>query len=222
MTLLYQDDHLLLCEKPVGLLAQEDAAGGDSLPLRLAALTGGPVWPVHRLDRDTGGLMVYARSQRAAALLSEAIRTRAFRKEYLCIVRGTPALPRDTLEDLLYWDAARGKSFPVKRERKGVKTASLSYRLLAEAEGTALLLVELHTGRTHQVRVQFASRRLPLVNDRRYGDFGTGPLALWSCRLAFRHPITGKPLDFTLSPPKAEPWLPFLGTDGALPLPSEL
>ena len=205
MNILYQDPHLLLCEKPVGLLSE----GEDGLPGRLSALTGGPVYPVHRLDRGVGGLMVCAKDRRTAAALSEAVRRREVVKTYLCVVSGVPEAPAGTLEDLLYWDAARGKSFPVTRERRGVKRASLSYETLESREGLTLLSVTLHTGRTHQIRVQFASRRLPLLGDRKYGGPGAGSIALWSCRLAFRHPVTGEALDFTLPPPAAAPWALF-------------
>ena len=207
MNILYQDPHLLLCEKPVGLLSEGE--GPDSLPAQLAALTGGPVYPVHRLDRGVGGLMVYAKNRRTAAALSEAVRRREMEKQYLCVVSGAPEAPAGTLEDLLYWDAARGKSFPVTRERRGVKRASLSYEVLEGREGLSLLRVTLHTGRTHQIRVQFASRRLPLLGDRKYGGAGPGPIALWSHRLAFRHPVSGEAMDLSLPPPPADPWTLF-------------
>ncbi len=204
VNILYQDEHLLLCEKPVGLLSQ--AGEGDTLPARLEAAAGGQIYPVHRLDAGVGGLMVYARTKPAAGALSEAIRQRAFVKEYLCVASGCPDPAGGTMEDLLFWDASRGKSFPVSRMRKGVKPASLSYKTLSQRDGLALMAVSLHTGRTHQIRVQFASRRHPLLGDRRYGSSGSGGIALWSWHLAFSHPFTGQAMDFTLPPPPAFPW----------------
>ena len=208
---LYQDSHLLVCEKPAGLLTQPAPGREDCLLRRLEAALEGPVYLVHRLDRGTGGLMVFARSREAAARLSEAVRRRDFEKEYLCVTQGVPPRSAAVLEDLLYWDAARGRSFPVTRPRRGVKAASLEYRLLEERQGLALLRVRLHTGRTHQIRVQLASRRLPLLGDRRYGGPPTasGETALWSWRLAFDHPVTGAPLAFTLPPPRQDPWALF-------------
>jgi len=206
MKILYQDAHLVLCEKPVGVLSQSAPGQADDMTQRLKDALGGEIHVVHRLDRGVGGLMVYARTRKAAAALSEAIRQRSFIKEYRCVVQGVPEQSAATLEDLLYWDAARSKSFPVTRERKGVKSASLEYETLATTGQLSLLRVRLHTGRTHQIRVQFASRRHPLVNDRKYGADSAGDIALWSCRLAFAHPITGKEMNFTLPLPKSTPW----------------
>ena len=209
MNSIYQDKHLLLCDKPAGTLSQPAPGQEESMISLLQEAVGTAVFPVHRLDRGTGGLMVYAKTQKAAALLSESIRRRDFTKEYLCVVQGIPTEPAATLTDLLYWDAARNKSFPVTRERKGVKAASLEYVTLGTAGNTTLLKVQLHTGRTHQIRVQFASRKHPLLGDRKYGADSAGEIALWSHRLAFSHPITGKALDFTLPPPAEAPWSQF-------------
>ena len=209
MNIIYQDKHLLLCEKPAGVLSQPAPGQEESMISLLQSYAGGEIYPVHRLDRGTGGLMVYARTPKTAAALSESIRQRSFVKEYLCVVQGTPAEPSATLTDLLYWDAARGKSFPVTRERKGVKSASLEYVTLGQTENTSLLRVKLYTGRTHQIRVQFASRKHPLLGDRKYGADTSGTIALWSHRLAFVHPITEKNMDFSLPPPAEEPWANF-------------
>lgn len=209
--ILYQDEELLVVEKPVGLSAQADAAGGDSLPRRLAE-QGLPVLPVHRLDKDTGGVMVYARTKRAAAGLSAIVgQHEVFRKEYIALLSGCPQPPQGELQDLLYHDVRRNKSYVVTRERRGVRRAALSYAVagsFADESGTvSLVRVRLHTGRTHQIRVQFASRRMPLLGDTRYGGVRGCPLALYSCRLTFPHPITGETVAAACLPDdKAAPW----------------
>ncbi len=193
--ILYQDADILLVDKPIGVLSQADAAGGDSLPRRLEQ-QGLMVKPVHRLDRATGGVMAYALTDKAAATLSASVRDHTkFQKEYLAVVCGKPSDSHGTLEDLLYHDMRKNKSYVVKRPRRGVKHASLEYTVLDTVTidtGTySLVLVRLHTGRTHQIRVQFASRQLPLAGDSRYGGTRDCPLALWSHRLTLLHPITG-------------------------------
>ena len=209
--LLFADDALLIAEKPVGLPSQTDAGGGDSLPARLAA-AGLPVFPVHRLDCGTGGVIVYARTKRAAAALSAMVgQHETFVKDYLAVVCGRPEPPFGTLTDWLYHDVRRNKSYVVSRERRGVRSASLDYRVLRTVSTPAgertLLTVRLHTGRTHQIRVQFASRGWPLAGDRRYGGDGGSNPALWSCRLSFPHPFGGEPLCAESLPDlSGEPW----------------
>ena len=193
---VYQDDHLIVIEKPRDILSQTDARGGDSIPKRLEA-QGIAVKPVHRLDRATGGVMVYALTDKAAASLSALVQDHArFSKEYLAVVSGCPSEPSGEMEDLLYHDVRKNKSYVVDRKRSGVKRAKLTYEVLSTADtdiGTfSLVRVQLHTGRTHQIRVQFASRKMPLAGDRRYGGLRTCPLALWSHRLSFPHPIRGE------------------------------
>ena len=210
--ILYEDHSVFVCRKPPGVFSQ--TGPGPNLPELLERQTGGLVYPVHRLDRETGGVMVYARTQAAAAKLSEAVRQGRLRKEYVCLVRGVPAAGEGVYEDLLLHDKARNKSFVVNRMRGGVREARLSYRVLASEDGVSLVRVRLHTGRTHQVRVQFASRGTPLLGDGKYGG-GSGALALWSCLLAFPHPKTGKELLFQ-DPPEGGPWerfQPYLHTD---------
>ncbi len=207
MTTLFQDKHLLLVVKPAGISSQETP--GDCLPRRLAE-AGYPVLPVHRLDTPTGGVMVYARTKAAAAGLSALVsRHDCFVKDYLAVVQGIPE-PEGELTDLLYHDVRKNKSFPVKRERKGVRLARLSYTLLETASTpdgpVSLVRVRLHTGRTHQIRVQFASRRMPLYGDSRYGGAKGACLGLWSYRLSFPHPLTGEAVSGESLPPTTAPW----------------
>ena len=156
-----------------------------------------------------------AKTSAAAAKLSEMVRTHAMQKEYLAVVQGAPEAEEGTYEDLLFRDARKNKSYVVKRERKGVRKASLSYRVIKTCTNTqgqafSLVRIRLHTGRTHQIRVQFSSRGMPLVGDRRYGGNACGDgMALWSCCLAFAHPESGKPMRFESFPPPHLPWTSF-------------
>lgn len=180
---------------------------------------------VHRLDKAVGGIMVYARTAKAAASLSEQIQSHSFEKRYLAVPGGVPELPEGEMRDLLLKDAARGKAYPVQRMRRGVKEAVLDYRVLASAEisgqTTSLLLVRLQTGRFHQIRVQMASRGMPLLGDGKYGsrEKDCTP-ALWSCTVGFAHPESGRCVRFTAAPPEVFPWNCFsqqayvMGLDG--------
>lgn len=216
MHIIYEDQWLLLCEKPVGVLSQ--AGSGTNLPDLLAEYRRAhgeapEVYPLHRLDRGVGGLMAFAKDSRTAAVLSAAIQQGDFRKEYLAVLHGAPEAKSDTLTDLLYHDPQRNKSYIVQRSRRGVREASLTYTVLrtAETENDTLTLVKalLHTGRTHQVRVQFAGRKMPLWGDRSYGAPEKGDIALWCHHLVFLHPKTEKTLDYTLPPPTVFPWICF-------------
>ncbi len=205
MKILYQDRALVLCEKPAGLLSEE---GGMPELLR-EALGTQEIYCVHRLDRETGGLMVYAKTKQAAAVLSRTIAEGGLQKEYLAVAEGeTPE--SGTLRDLLYRDAAKNKSYVVKRMRRGVREAELRYERLAFRGGMSLMRVRLKTGRSHQIRVQFASRGFPLVGDKKYGSSvrDTG-LALWSTKLSLPHPGSGETLCRELPPPESWPWTLF-------------
>lgn len=212
LNLLYQDPHLLLIEKPVGVSSQD--ADGDCVPHRLAE-QGYSVKTVHRLDKPTGGVMVYARTDTAAAQLSALVGQHdLFRKEYLAVVQGCPAASKGIFTDLLYHDVRRNKSYTVNRPRKGVREAKLEYSVLETVtieEGTfSLVHVRLHTGRTHQIRVQFASRKMPLYGDMRYGGIKGAALGLWSHRLSFPHPLADDPVSATSLPDRsAVPWCYF-------------
>lgn len=189
VTVLYEDEKLVVCVKPRGVLSAADASGKLSMNELLAPRS---VFPVHRLDREVSGVMVFAKTSETAAFLSGAMQS-GFRKEYLALCEKTPVPNAGELTDLLFHDRTRNKTYAVKRKRGGVKEARLSYRVLENGA----VLVRLHTGRTHQIRVQFASRGWPLRGDRKYGAADGGELALWAFRLTFPHP-DGRILRFTL------------------------
>lgn len=200
--ILYLDDTLAVCVKPVGVSSEN-----DGMPALLRAQLGGEILPVHRLDTAVGGLMVYARSARAAAALSEQIRARSFQKEYLAVAQGAVEPASGTWQDLLFHDRGRNKSYVVKRRRAGVREAALDYRVLGTKEGLSLLHIRLHTGRTHQIRVQAASRAHPLVGDVKYGSTVRDcPIALWSHALCFALPAVGETRRFEALPEARAPW----------------
>ena len=199
--ILFEDADILVCIKPAGYLS-EDSEAERSLPRAIAeerALA--ELFAVHRLDREVSGVMVYAKSKTAAAKLSAQVADRSFEKEYLAVVEGVPADDEAMLTDLLFKDSRRNKSFVVDRKRAGVKEASLSYKTLAKGDGCALVRVKLHTGRTHQIRVQFASRKMPVLGDGKYGStVRSGEIALASGMIKFKHPRTNKTVEFTYEP----------------------
>lgn len=202
--ILYQDRQLVLCIKPAGVLSEEGGMPG----LLRAQLGLQEVFCVHRLDRAVGGLMVYAKTGTAAAALSRQIAEGGMDKRYLAVCCGE-APEAGELRDLLYHDAAKNKSYVVTRQRRGVREAALRFETLDRREGRSLVRVELLTGRSHQIRVQFASRKLPLLGDRRYGGDPAPALALWSEALRFSHPESGEKLAFSAPPPAEAPWTLF-------------
>ena len=208
MEIVYQDRRIVVSVKPSGVLST-DVPGG--MPELLRAQLGTPcIRTVHRLDAQVAGLMVFARSARAASLLSEQIRTRQFGKEYLAVVHGVLPEAGGVLRDLLGRDSARRMTYVAQEPGRDVRAAVLSYEVLGRREGCSLVRICLHTGRTHQIRVQFASRGLPLLGDGKYGLPGDpGPIALWSWRLRFTHPETGRAMCFTHRPPPCTPWTGF-------------
>ena len=211
LTIVYEDRSLLLCVKPVGVLS-EDSENGASMPRLLRQHYAARHQPdyiatVHRLDKITGGLMLFSRQKAATGKLIAAVAEHRVEKEYLAVLRWHPAEKEAELTDLLFRDAAKNKSYVVKRMRKGVREAKLSYRVLGETNELTLVRVRLYTGRTHQIRVQFSARGLPLLGDIRYGSKDANcSAALWSYRLALTHPVTGERIDVIQPPPKQYPW----------------
>ena len=178
MEVLFSDRNIAVIMKPVGLDSEKE------LPEQLRSQLGGEIFPIHRLDKNVGGVMVFARNKSTAAALSKAVQEGTMIKEYRCLVHGTPPEQGDWT-DLLFKDSSKNKVFVVKKERKGVKKARLEFTRLTETD-PALIHVRLHTGRSHQIRVQFASRGFPLVGDHKYGsrDAATEPM-LFSCCIRF-------------------------------------
>lgn len=215
MQILFEDNEIIVCVKPVGVLSQSGKAGEASMLTLLSEHTGGDIYPIHRLDKNVGGVMVYAKSSRAAASLSKQVAEHSFIKEYYAIVHGELEEKSVVLEDLLFKDSHKNKVFVVKRMRKGVKKAKLEYTVSAESqldgEAITLVHVRLHTGRTHQIRVQFASRKHPLLGDSRYGaKDGQKDIALWSHRISFVHPSSSTQMDFSADMPE---WMTMLTDD---------
>ena len=209
MDILYTDKRILVTIKPAGVLSTDEAGGMPSLLRSALGDEKACVRTVHRLDAAVQGVMVFARSAKAASLLSEQIRAREFEKEYLAVVHGAPP-ENGVLCDLLGRDTARRTTYVADAPGKDVREAKLSYRVLQQCEGYSLVSICLHTGRTHQIRVQFASRGWPLAGDRKYGvEDGFGAIALWSRRIAFSHPETGEAVEFSALPPKEGAWAMF-------------
>lgn len=191
MEILYSDNDLAVCIKPVGLDSEAE------VPAALNEQLGGEVFPIHRLDKNVGGVMVYARTKKAAAALSRAVQEGSMVKEYMAVVHGAPPQSGDWT-DLLFKDSQKNKVFVVKKERKGVKKARLEFKTLLAGE-ESLVRIRLHTGRSHQIRVQFSSRGYPLVGDHKYGsrDEKTAPM-LFSCCISF--PWKGETKRFEVLP----------------------
>lgn len=207
MELIYQDKDIVVCVKPARVLSTDEPGGVPDLVRQELGDPKADVRTVHRLDRVVSGLMVLARNAAAASELSRQIREDQFEKEYLAVVHGTPESDSGRLCDLLARDKARRMTFVTDEMAKGVQPASLRYRVLRSKNQMSRVRIQLETGRTHQIRVQFSSRNLPLVGERKYAVLEDPcEIALWSYRLAFTHPATGEKMEFTLEPPQIYPW----------------
>ena len=191
----------VICIKPVGVSSEHD------MVKLLSEQLDGEIYCVHRLDNAVGGIMVYARNKKAASLLSQQIAEHQFKKVYLAVIEGTPENEEGTYTDLLFKDSSKNKTYVVSRMRKGVKEASLNYKVIAVKGNLTLVKVSLIKGRTHQIRVQFASRKMPLVGDSRYGSkIKSDIIGLRSYSISFTDPETNDGVSFTASD---EPLFPF-------------
>jgi len=215
--ILYEDNHLLFVEKPVNIPVQEDKSRDQDLlaylkeDVKVRYNKPGNVYLglVHRLDRPVGGVMVFAKTSKAASRLSDAIRRKAIGKKYLAVVRGRPEKSAATLEDYLVKDHRTNQVFIAKSDTKNAKKAVLDYEVMGEKDNLSLLSINLHTGRPHQIRVQLASRNHPLYGDQKYGSSLNKPgqqIALWSHRLTLEHPTKKEEIAVKSDPPGEYPW----------------
>lgn len=213
LIVLYEDKDITICVKPKGI-GSEDSPSEKGIIGLLSERAGKSLHLLHRLDRNVGGVMVFANNKQSAATLSRDIAEGRFQKEYLAVCDGIPQEDSGIFKDLLFKDSRKNRSYVVNRVRKGVKDASLEYTTLQKAEGKAIVRVLLHTGRTHQIRVQFASRKLCLTGDIKYGskDRTNCEIALHSYRITFKHPTTKETLSFQCEPDfESYPWNLFKG-----------
>ena len=207
MELIHVDKDIVVCIKPARVLSTDEPGGLPDLVRQALGDTKADMRTVHRLDRVVSGVMVLARNAKAASELSRQIREDAFEKEYLAVVHGCPENPEGMLKDLLWRDKARRMTMVTDTPGKGVQEAVLDFRVLKAANHLALVQIRLRTGRTHQIRVQFASRGMPLVGERKYAVLEDPcEIALWSHRIGFIHPETGKWMEFSKEPPVQFPW----------------
>lgn len=200
MKILYENNDLIFVVKPRGVASQPSPKGEDMITL-LSDHTKSNIFCVHRLDTVTGGVMVYAKNEKTSAILSKTFAEKTASKEYLAVVKQISPFEGE-MTDFLWHDKSKNKSFSVKTKRKGAKEAKLSYEVIASDDEKSLVYVKLYTGRTHQIRVQFAARGFPLYGDGKYGGRSGCPLALWCYKLTV--PYKGKQLTFSADPPESE------------------
>lgn len=217
-SILYEDNHLLVVEKPVNIPVQEDSSGDQDLlsllkeDIKVRYNKPGNVYLglVHRLDRPVGGVMVFAKTSKAASRLSDVIRRNELKRNYLGVVRGTPQKKNDKLEHYLLKDTKKNKVHVVASHNKKAKKSILDYQTIGSQEQMSLLSVKLHTGRSHQIRVQLSTMGWPLYGDQKYGQHVNRPgqqIALWAHSLSFPHPTTKEVMTFTSAPPNEYPWM---------------
>ena len=206
MEIVYLDSDIVVCVKPARVLSTDEPGGLPDLLREALEDPKADIRTVHRLDRVVSGLMVLARNAKAASELSRQIREGEFEKEYLAVVHGVPEAG-GTLRDLLGRDKARKMTFVAPEPAKGIQEAVLHYQRLSVADNMAKVRIQLETGRTHQIRVQFSSRGFPLAGERKYAEIDDPwEIALWSYRLGFTHPSTGEKMEFVHEPPDIDPW----------------
>lgn len=216
--ILYEDEILILCRKEVGECSQLTVGEGtESLPALLSEYRrsrheDGYIGLVHRLDVTTGGVMMFSKSKSFTGVLSALVAEGGYKKTYLAVAPSHFENESGEMNDLLYHDKQRNKTYTVSRQRRGVKDARLRYRVTAEAddgkgERISLVRIQLMTGRTHQIRAQLASRGMPLLGDGKYGSRENRcGIALWSYKAEFIHPVSGEAISVTCEPPREFPW----------------
>ena len=219
LKILHEDNHIIVVLKPQGVPSCGDESGDENMLdavkeyIRTAYGKPGNVYVglVHRLDRPTGGVMVFAKTSKAAARLSEQMRTGDFEKKYLAVLSAVPKEPQGKLVNYLKKNAVNNMVYLCPPTTEGAKMASLEYRVAEEKGGCALAEIKLHTGRSHQIRVQMAGIGCPVFGDMRYGGERAkkGNLALWAYSLTFTHPVTKERLRFMAEPPEETPWKHF-------------
>lgn len=209
--IIFEDADILVINKPVGILSEDSQKGENGIIRFLQNEKRRDLHLLHRLDREVGGVMVFAKNKKSASFLSTEIANGGFKKEYVAVTDGIPEEEKGVYVDLLFKDSKKNRSYVVKRERKGVKKASLEFETIGKTNNKALVKVLLHTGRTHQIRVQFSSRKTPLTGDGHYGSTDRNcKIALHSHRITFLHPKTRTEVSFKSLPDFAEyPWLLF-------------
>ena len=206
--ILFEDGDILVINKPVGILSEDSQKGEKGIITYLQNENRKALHLLHRLDREVGGVMVFAKNKKSASILSTDIVNGKFYKSYLAVTDGISESDEGVYKDLLFKDSKKNRSFVVNRMRKGVREASLEYVVLKKSEKNALVRVLLHTGRTHQIRVQFSSRKTPLTGDGRYGSkVRDCSIALYSHKIAFNHPRTKEMVEFISNPDfSVYPW----------------
>lgn len=202
--IVYEDKDIVVLIKPVGISSEEVHMQPEFLK------QGKELFTIHRLDQSVGGIMLFAKNKKAAAVLSAAVSEHRMKKRYMAVIHGRLEEKSGDMEDYLFKDSKKNKSYVVKKQRKGVKWAKLSYNVMGEVtkeeKEYSLVLIELFTGRTHQIRVQFSSRKHPLVGDGKYGSKENHALALWSYQIEFEHPTTKAKMIWEELPPNQYPW----------------
>ena len=214
---IFEDNHLLVVEKPVNILSQGDDTNDKDMVnllkdyIKVKYNKPGNVFIglVHRLDRPVGGIMVFAKTSKAASRLSEQVRNKSFKKTYRAVLNGNMRKDSDTLKDYLYKNKKTNMVSVVNKNHKDAKDAELSYETIAKNEKFSMVQVDLKTGRPHQIRVQFSSRKHPLFGDQRYGQDVNkkgDQIALWSYKIEITHPTTKEKMEFICEPPNKYPW----------------
>ncbi len=206
MKILYEDKDVVVALKPAEILSQFSETEENAVTI-LEEMTGSEIFVISRLDRNVGGVMVFGKNKKSAADLTRQLQNGEFKKEYIAAVRGKPEENQGVFEDLLFKDSRKNKTFVVKRERKGVKKASLEYKVLCSDEEISIVKIRLHTGRTHQIRVQFASRKMPLTGDGKYGaKDNCKNMGLFCREISFKKINGREVLTFSAEPENVYPW----------------